>query len=130
LTRLEILKAIWFLYLPISCSGKFIESTGGQNFRFCARTAHRPETLPGHAARAKLEIKTHFDSKQQAFLDFVLAQYVTVGVHELDQQKLSPLLKLKYNNAISDAMAELGQPEQIRTVFVGFQKYLYQQTVT
>jgi nicotinamidase-related amidase len=59
LTRLEILKAIWFLYLPISCSGKFIESTGGQNFRFCARTAHRPETLPGHAASWELhpEIK-------------------------------------------------------------------------
>ena len=89
-----------------------------------------PLTREERANRAKLEIKTHFDSKQQAFLDFVLAQYVTVGVHELDQQKLSPLLKLKYNNAISDAMADLGQPEQIRTVFVGFQKYLYQQTVT
>ena len=89
-----------------------------------------PLTRDERATRAKLEIKTHFDSKQQAFLDFVLAQYVTVGVHELDQQKLSPLLKLKYNNAISDAMADLGQPEQIRTVFVGFQKYLYQQTVT
>lgn len=89
-----------------------------------------PLTREERAARAKLEISTHFDSKQQAFLDFVLAQYVKVGVHELDQSKLSPLLKLKYNNAISDAMADLGQPEQIRTVFVGFQKYLYQQTVS
>ncbi|MFT5324184.1 MAG: type I restriction enzyme R subunit [Planctomycetaceae bacterium] len=93
-----------------------------------------PLTRDERATRAKLEIKTHFDSKQQAFLDFVLAQYVTVGVHELDQQKLSPLLKLKYNNAISDAisdaMADLGQPEQIRSVFVGFQKYLYQQSVS
>ncbi|MDA0283626.1 MAG: restriction endonuclease subunit R, partial [Planctomycetota bacterium] len=89
-----------------------------------------PLTREERANRAKLEIKNHFDSKQQAFLDFVLAQYVTVGVHELDQQKLSPLLKLKYNNAISDAMADLGQPEQIRIVFVGFQKYLYQQTAT
>ena len=51
-------------------------------------------------------------------------------MHELDQNKLSPLLKLKYNNALADAMADLGQPEQIRTVFVGFQKYLYQQTAT
>ena len=55
----------------------------------------------------------------------MLAQYVKVGVHELDQAKLSPLLKLKYN-ALADAMADLGQPEQIRTVFIGFQKYLYQ----
>lgn len=60
----------------------------------------------------------------------MLAQYVKVGVHELDQEKLSPLLKLKYNNALADAMADLGQPEQIRSVFVGFQKYLYQQTVS
>ncbi|MFM9962468.1 MAG: EcoAI/FtnUII family type I restriction enzme subunit R [Planctomycetaceae bacterium] len=89
-----------------------------------------PLTREERAARAKVEIETHFDSKQQAFLDFVLAQYVKVGVHELDQAKLSPLLKLKYNNALADAMADLGQPEQIRTVFVGFQKYLYLQTAT
>ncbi len=88
-----------------------------------------PLTREERATRAKLEISTHFDSKQQAFLNFVLAQYVKVGVHELDQAKLSPLLKLKYN-ALADAMADLGQPEQIRTVFVGFQKYLYQQAVS
>ena len=89
-----------------------------------------PLTREERATRAKLEISTHFDSKQQAFLDFVLAQYVKEGVGELNQEKLSPLLKLKYNSAIADAMADLGKPEQIRSVFVGFQKYLYQQTVS
>ncbi|MDI1260503.1 EcoAI/FtnUII family type I restriction enzme subunit R [Aquabacterium sp.] len=64
--------------------------------------------------------------KQQAFVDFVLAQYVKQGVDELDQEKLSPLLRLKYNNAIADALAELGQPEQVRRVFVGFQRHLYE----
>ena len=67
----------------------------------------------------------HFDSKQQAFLDFVLAQYVKEGVGELNQDKLSPLLKLKYNNAISDAIADLGQPELIKGTFSDFQKFLY-----
>lgn len=38
--------------------------------------------------------------------------------------KLTPLLRLKYN-AIADAAADLGTPEQIRQTFVGFQKYLY-----
>ena len=85
-----------------------------------------PLTREERAARAKLEIQTHFDSKQQAFLDFVLAQYVKVGVDELGQEKLSPLLKLKYNNAIADAIADLGQPDQIKNTFSGFQKYLYQ----
>ena len=42
-------------------------------------------------------------------------------------EKLTPLLRLKYNNAIADAMADLGQPEEIRGVFVGFQKYLYEE---
>ena len=88
-----------------------------------------PLTREERAARAKLEISTHFDSKQQAFLDFVLAQYVKEGVGELDQGKLSPLLKLKYNNAISDAIADLGQPERIKDTFSDFQKYLYQGAV-
>jgi len=51
---------------------------------------------------------------------------VKQGVDELDQEKLSPLLKLKYNNAIADAFAELGKPEQVRRVFVGFQRHLYE----
>lgn len=84
-----------------------------------------PLTREERAARAKLEIRTRFDCKQQAFLDFVLAQYVKEGVDELDQQKLGPLLKLKYNNAIADAIADLGRPEEIGNVFAGFQKYLY-----
>jgi type I restriction enzyme R subunit len=69
---------------------------------------------------------TCFNTKQQVFLDFVLSQYVKVGVQELDQEKLSPLLKLKYNNAIADAVADLGRPKEIGRVFSGFQKYLYQ----
>jgi type I restriction enzyme R subunit len=35
-------------------------------------------------------------------------------------------LKLKYHNAIADAVADLGKPEEIGRVFAGFQKYLYQ----
>src|SRR5207249_5484753 len=40
--------------------------------------------------------------------------------------KLTPLLRLKYFNSIADAIADLGKPEEISKVFVGFQKYLYQ----
>jgi type I restriction enzyme R subunit len=52
---------------------------------------------------------------------------VSEGVEELDQEKLTPLLRLKYNNSISDALADSGQPEEIGMIFAGFQKYLYQQ---
>jgi type I restriction enzyme, R subunit len=71
-------------------------------------------------------ISAHFNNKQQAFLDFVLAHYVRVGVEELDQEKLTPLLRLKYHNSIADALADLGRTEEIGQVFTGFQKYLYQ----
>lgn len=45
---------------------------------------------------------------------------------ELDQEKLSPLLKLKYHNAISDAVADLGSVEEIQDAFTGFQRFLYE----
>jgi type I restriction enzyme R subunit len=57
-----------------------------------AAFALHPETRAHRAAQAKSEIHIHFNDKQEAFLDFVLAQYVKEGVEELDQEKLSPLL--------------------------------------
>jgi type I restriction enzyme R subunit len=33
---------------------------------------------------------------------------------------------LKYHNAIADAVADLGRPEEIGSVFAGFQRFLYQ----
>ena len=88
-----------------------------------------PLTRAERAGRAKVAISKRFTSKQQAFLDFVLAHYVGVGVDELDQEKLTPLLRLKYFNSISDAIADLGRPEEISKVFAGFQKYLYESVV-
>ena len=52
-----------------------------------------------------------------------------VGVQELDQGKLTALLRLKYHNSIADAVADLGSAENIRKSFVGFQKYLYEEPV-
>jgi len=86
-----------------------------------------PLTREERATKAKVIISTHFNTKQQIFLDFVLSHYVRVGVEELDQTKLTPLLRLKYNDSIADAVADLGKPEDISKVFAGFQKYLYQQ---
>jgi hypothetical protein len=46
-------------------------------------------TREERAARAKVAISAAFESKEQAFLDFVLSHYVRVGVQELDQEKRS-----------------------------------------
>ena len=87
--------------------------------------AEAPLTRNERAERAKSVIATRFNDKQQAFLAFVLAHYVTAGVEELDEAKLGPLLKLRYHNAIADALADLGSPDTVRNAFVGFQRYLY-----
>lgn len=55
-----------------------------------------------------------------------MSNYISVGVDELNQDKLTPLLRLKYRNSIPDAIRDLGKPEEIGQVFSGFQKYLYQ----
>lgn len=107
---------------------RIIDAENSDLFDVLAHVAYALPTLTRQerAERARTDIASHFNSKQQTFLDFVLAQYVKVGVEELAQDKLSPLLKLKYNNAIADAVADLGKPEEIGKVFAGFQKYLYQ----
>lgn len=77
------------------------------------------------AEAAKAAVAGSMTSKQQAFVEFVLDQYTARGVGELDLEKLSPLLKLKYGGAIADALADLGKPEQVRGLFAGFQRHLY-----
>ena len=92
--------------------------------------AAEPVTRAERAAGARAAAADGLTDKQQAFVDFVLSQYVAQGVDELDSDKLSPLLRLRYNNAISDAFSELGQPEQVRRVFIGFQRHLYERAGT
>jgi type I restriction enzyme R subunit len=84
-----------------------------------------PISRQDRAVRAKAGINASYHSNGQLdFLEFVLSHYIEEGVDELSVEKLSPLLRLKYN-AIADAADELGSPDQIRGVFIGFQKHLY-----
>ena len=107
---------------------KIIDAEKSDIFDVLAYVAYAlpPVTRELRAANAKVNISTHFNSKQQVFLDFVLSHYVSVGVEELDQEKLTPLLRLKYNDSIADAVDDLGRPEDIGALFTDFQKYLYQ----
>lgn len=59
----------------------------------------------------------------------MLGQYVREGVDELSPEKLGSLLKLRYNNAIADAVADLGPPARIGALFTEFQQYLYAQAM-
>ncbi len=106
---------------------KIIDAEKSDLFDVLAHVAYALPTMTREerAAKAKVVISAHFNSKEQIFLDFVLSHYVSVGVEELDQEKLTPLLRLKYRDSIADAVADLGKPEEIGKTFVGFQKYLY-----
>jgi type I restriction enzyme R subunit len=88
--------------------------------------ASSPLTREERATHAKAVIDTRFNTKQQSFLDFVLSHYVSEGVQELSRDKLTPLLRLKYHDSISDAVTDLGKPEEIWNIFAGFQRYLYE----
>ena len=128
-TRAKLLKALAEKDFGHSSLVEMQRIIGAENSDLFDVLAHVAYALPPlsraeRAAKAKVEICTQFNTKQQVFLDFVLSHYVTVGVEELDQEKLTPLLKLKYHNSIADAVADLGS--DVGSAFAGFQKYLYQ----
>jgi len=110
---------------------KIIDAEKSDIFDVLAHVAYAlpPLTREERASNAKVVISTQFNNKLRVFLDFVLSHYVSVGVEELDQEKLTPLLRLKYHDSIADALADLGRPDEIGKVFAGFQKYLYLQPV-
>jgi type I restriction enzyme R subunit len=89
--------------------------------RFASAPITRHERVATHEAL----IFSRYTGKQREFLDFVLNQYIRVGVEELDQEKLPHLLDLKYHG-VEDALAELGSIGEIADLFTGFQKHLYE----
>ncbi|MFS6826873.1 type I restriction-modification enzyme R subunit C-terminal domain-containing protein [Cyanobium sp. ATX-6F1] len=107
-----------------------IDAGNSDLFDVLAHVAYALQPIPreARAQQARLYIHSRFTSKQQLFLDFVLQHYVTMGVQELAQEKLTPLLCLRYQNSIADAVADLGRPEDIGQLFSGFQRYLYEAT--
>ena len=87
--------------------------------------ARKPLTRTERVASKKPRILPRYDPQLQRFLDFVLAQYESQGVGELDQEKLPSLLELKYHT-VNDAADALGGIPAIRDAFIGFQRYLYE----
>ena len=127
---LEGLASAGFGHEQLAEMQKIIDAEKSDLFDLLAHVAYAkaPLTREVRAASAKVYINTRFSAKQQVFLDFVLQHYIAEGVEELNQQKLTPLLRLKYG-AIQDAVADLGQPEEIGMTFASFQQYLYAEQV-
>lgn len=106
--------------------GRMIEAQDSDLYDVLAYIAFNrpPVTRAERVESHRAEIFREYDYRQQDFLRFVLGHYVEQGVSELDPDKLPQLIELKYNT-VGDAIQELGPVQDIREVFVGFQKRLY-----
>ncbi|MGE4289411.1 MAG: EcoAI/FtnUII family type I restriction enzme subunit R [Salinivirgaceae bacterium] len=88
----------------------------------------KPLTREQRVAAAQATIFALLNDKQKEFIAFVLSKYIESGVDELDQEKLPILLTNKYQS-LEDAMAVLGEVQNISSLFIEFQKYLYDKGV-
>lgn len=86
----------------------------------------KPITREERATRAKATIFALLNDKQKEFIEFVLDKYVEAGISELEQEKLPILLQTKYQS-LEDAMKILGDVKNISSLFIEFQKHLYEE---
>jgi type I restriction enzyme R subunit len=77
----------------------------------------------GRAEKARHQF-LDMDDHYKEFLGFVLNQYIRNGFEELDDEKLSSFLQLKYKS-IQDAKEKLGDVKTIRNNFIQYQRFLY-----
>jgi len=84
----------------------------------------KPITREERATRARATIFALLNDRQKEFIEFVLRKYIEAGVTELDRDKLPILLQTKYQS-LEDAMGILGDVQNISSLFINFQKYLY-----
>ena len=88
----------------------------------------KPMTREARVAAAQATIFALLNDKQKEFIEFVLSKYIETGVEELDQEKLPILLTNKYQS-LEDAKDILGDVANISSLFIEFQKHLYQKKV-
>jgi len=74
---------------------------------------------------AKSKVVTLLNQQQREFVDYVLANYVSDGINELDDKRLSRVIKAKYCG-VTEAKTILGSLEDIRNTFTDVQKYSYE----
>ena len=130
-TLLEKLEEVGFGNDELTTLQKLIDAEKSDLFdvlEFVFNSDIKPITREARVAAAQATIFTLLNDKQKEFIEFVLAKYVEAGVGELDQEKLPVLLTNKYQS-FEDAKAVLGEVADIKTLFIDFQKYLYQQVV-
>jgi type I restriction enzyme, R subunit len=103
-----------------------IEAEDSDIFDVLEHIAYSKKPIPRatRVINAEDNIRKNLNENQKEFIDFVLSRYVEGGVDELDLNRLSSLIEIKYNT-IHDGLKELGNVDDIRNTFIDFQKHLY-----
>ena len=103
-----------------------IEAEDSDIFDVLEHIAYSKKPIPRTVRVTNAENKIHknLNDKQKEFIDFVLSKYVEGGVDELDINRLSDLIELKYRT-IHDGQKALGNADSIKNTFIEFQKHLY-----
>jgi type I restriction enzyme R subunit len=129
ITRNALLKKLednGFTKQDLKSIQSLIEAENSDLFDVLEHIAYQKKTIPRKTRVANAEEKIHsnLSDNQKEFIDFVLSKYVEGGVEELDINRLSDLIILKYK-ALQDGEKTLGNPEGIKSMFIDFQKHLY-----
>lgn len=82
-------------------------------------------TREARVQAAESIILSELGEQQKGFILFVLQKYIETGVDELDDDKLPTLLVNKYQS-LEDAKTALGEISSIRSMFLNFQRVLYE----
>ena len=92
---------------------------------FIANVKIKPITREQRVNNSRDKILSEIsDDNQREFIKFVLDKYIKFGVTQLNVSDLPKLLELKYKST-ADGRNKLGSNEDIRLLFIGFQKELY-----
>jgi type I restriction enzyme R subunit len=76
------------------------------------------------AEKAIVNLRSKLTSNQFEFIEFIVDKYCQQGSKELEVDKLSVLLELKYGS-LPEAKGQLGEMKEIKEVFEIFQRELY-----
>ena len=86
--------------------------------------AKAPALRAARVETNKDNIYNILNAAQREFFEYVLRNYVSVGVDELDIAKLSTVIEAQYGS-IDAAQKQLGIVQDIRQTFIDFQVKLY-----
>ena len=129
ITRNKLLKKLedeGFAKQDLKSIQTLIEAEDSDIFDVLVHVAYskKPIQRATRVANAEEEIYKNLNDNQKEFIDFVLSRYVEGGVEELDINRLSSLVELKYKS-LHDGQKALGDADKIKSTFIDFQKHLY-----